>query len=368
MIQILYILIITSVVCSLLGVFLIFRNMAMLCDAISHCVLLGIVLAFFTVKDLSGIYLIISASISGVISCICIELLSKARKISKDSAVGIIFTLFFSIAVILISKYAKNYHLDVDMVLMGELILAPFNKIKIMGTTLPKSLAVMSTVGILNILYLALNFKKLCLASFDEIYAKTAGIRMSLLYYSFMTMVSLTAVAAFDTVGAILTISFFIAPSASAYLITKRIKRTVVIAVIYAIINSVAAYKLASAFNVSMSGMCAAVAGVSFLLTFLFNKEGLITKIFSMYRKKIRFRNELIIFHIGNHARGESSTLENGVLSIGSHLAWSELKLRHYINNLIRKGYVYKDGIKGVYLLTEKGLEFEKTLKREYGI
>ena len=95
MIQILYILIVTSIACSILGVFLVLRNLAMLSDAISHSVLLGIVLAFFVVRDLSSIYLIIAAGLSGVLSCICIEALSKSRKISNDAAVGIVFPCSF---------------------------------------------------------------------------------------------------------------------------------------------------------------------------------------------------------------------------------------------------------------------------------
>lgn len=368
MIQILYILIITSIACSLLGVFLLLRNMAMLSDAISHSVLLGIVLAFFVTKDLSSIYLIIAASISGLISCICMELLAKSRKISKDAAVGIVFTFFFSLAVILISKYAKNAHLDVDMVLMGELILAPFDRIMIANVSVPRSLLLMSVVLVINIIYLLINFRSLSISSFDEIYAKTVGINISILYYVFMTMVSMTAVAAFDTVGAILSISFFIAPAASAYLITKKIKSTILISVIYAIINSIVAYVLAINLNVSISGMCATVSCINFLLTFVLYKDGFITKLLDYHRKRLKFRDELLILHIGQHSKGDTCVMENGISSIEVHIAWSSAKLRAAVKSLISKNYIYEDKEKSVYMLTDKGIEFEKKLKKDYGI
>lgn len=291
MIEVLWILIITSMACSLLGVFLVIRNMAMLSDAVSHSVLLGIVLAYFVVKDLSSIFLIVSASAAGVISCVCMEWLAKSKRISKDSAIGIVFTLFFSIAVILISKFAKNVHLDVDMVLMGELILAPFDRMRFLGISVPKSMVIMGCVFILNAIYLRWNFRTLVISSFDEVFAKTAGISMAIMYYVYISMVSMTAVAAFHTVGAILAISFFIAPAASAFLITKKIKMTVLVSLIYAIINSIVSYFLSLKYNVSMSGMCAGVSGLSFLLTLVFYKDGILISTIRRHRGRIALKN-----------------------------------------------------------------------------
>ena len=368
MIQILYILIVTSIACSILGVFLVLRNLAMLSDAISHSVLLGIVLAFFVVRDLSSIYLIIAAGLSGVLSCICIEALSKSRKISNDAAVGIVFPLFFSLAVILISKYAKNVHLDTDMVLTGELTLAPFDTISLLGMTLPKSLVVMSIMVVVNVIYVAINFRTLSISTFDPTYANTVGISMGLLYYSLMTMISMTAVASFTTVGAILSISFFICPAASAYLITKKIKMTILVAILYAIINSVIAYFTAIRYNVSISGMCAGISGITFMLTFLFYKDGFITRFMDRHRKKVKFKKEMLILHMANHTLDSNMFSENGMASMKYHLAWNGLMLKNYISRLISAGYVYEDKKKGIYVLTDKGMELQAQIKRTYGL
>ena len=125
---------------------------------------------------------------------------------------------------------------------------------------------------------------------------------------------------------------------------------------------------IALKFNVSLSGMCATVSGINFLLTFLFYKDGFITKLVELYRKRIRFRDELLLLHIGNHSHGEAYTVENGISTIESHIAWSGVKLRAAIKSLIRKQYVYEDKEKSVYVLTDKGIELEKKLKKDYGI
>ena len=114
-----------SVACVLPGVFLILRGISLMSDAISHAVLLGIVLSFFIVKDLGSPLLIIGASLAGVLTVSLTELLIHSKRLKKDAAIGLVFPVFFSIGVILINLGARNIHLDTDAVLLGELALAP---------------------------------------------------------------------------------------------------------------------------------------------------------------------------------------------------------------------------------------------------
>ena len=139
--------------CSILGVFLVLKSMAMVSDAITHTILLGIVLAFFIVHDLNSPLLIIGAGIVGVLTVYLVELLNSTRLLKEDSAIGIVFPLLFSMAVILISKYTKNVHLDVDSVLLGELAFAPFNRIEIFGFSVAKSLVSIFIIFIVGALY-----------------------------------------------------------------------------------------------------------------------------------------------------------------------------------------------------------------------
>ncbi len=124
----LIILILTAISCTLLGVFLLLRNLSMLTDAISHTVLLGIVLAYFIVKDLDSPLLILGASMMGIITVYLIETIGNSKFAKYDDAIGIVFPILFSLAVVLISKFFRNAHLDIDIVLMGEVLFSSLDK------------------------------------------------------------------------------------------------------------------------------------------------------------------------------------------------------------------------------------------------
>ena len=368
MIESLYILIITSLACAVLGVFLVLRRLSMVSDAISHSVLLGIVIGYFVTKDIGSVLLIIGASLFGVLTTVCIELLIKSKRVTEDASVGIIFPLFFSIAVILITRYARNVHLDTEMVLIGEIILAPLHRINFLGLSLPKTLVQMSFVLLINIVFIAVFFRKLKISSFDPVYAGVAGIAGAGLYYVFMALVSFTAVSAFESVGAILTISFFISPAASAYLISKDLKITILLAAVYAVVNSCIGYFLAVKFNVSMSGMCALVSGLTFMITIALYPGGIITKIVRYIKNKNRFSRELLILHIDNHTGKKNALGELGYSTIREHIAWSDSKLKYVLDKLIKKGYVYRAKERGVYSLTETGKKLSDDIRKHYGL
>lgn len=368
MIESLYILIITSLACAVLGVFLVLRRLSMVSDAISHSVLLGIVIGYFVTKDIGSVLLIIGASLFGVLTTVCIELLIKSKRVTEDASVGIIFPLFFSIAVILITRYARNVHLDTEMVLIGEIILAPLHRINFLGLSLPKALGQMVFVLLINTVFIAVFFRKLKISSFDPVYAGVAGIAGAGLYYVFMALVSFTAVSAFESVGAILTISFFISLAASAYLISKDLKITIFLAAVYAVVNSCIGYFLAVKFNVSMSGMCALVSGLTFMITIAVYPGGIITKMIRYIKNKNRFSRELLILHIDNHTGKKNALGELGYSTIREHIAWSDRKLKYVLDKLIKKGYVYRAKERGVYSLTETGEKLSDDIRKHYGL
>ena len=169
--QTLLVLLVTAIACSIIGVFLVLRRLSMLADAISHSILLGIVLAYFIVKDITSVYLVFGAAIFGVITVFSIESLSKTKLVKNDDAVGIVFPMFFALAVILITKYARNVHLDVDIVLMGEVIMAPLNTVNFLGVEIPKSLLQMSIMGLINLAFIWIFFKELKLTTHRSLHS-----------------------------------------------------------------------------------------------------------------------------------------------------------------------------------------------------
>ena len=140
-IDVLLVAIVVSAACAIPGTFLVLRRMAMMSDAISHTVLLGIVLAFFVVADLSSPILIVGAALVGLLTVVLVEAVSRTGLVREDTAIGLVFPALFSIAVILISSLAGNVHLDSDAVLLGEIAFAPFNRFTPFGVDLGPSRA-----------------------------------------------------------------------------------------------------------------------------------------------------------------------------------------------------------------------------------
>ena len=353
----LFVLVATAMACAILSPFLVLRKLSMVSDAISHSVLLGIVIAFFIVKDVGSPFLIAGAALFGVITVFVVEFLSGTGLVKNDDAVGIVFPMFFALAVVLITKFARNVHLDTDVVLMGEVIIASLNRVEFIGMSLPKALVQMGILLLINLLFVIIFFKELKITTFDRGFAKLAGFSSVALFYVLMTLSSFTAVTAFDAVGAILVVSFLITPGAAAYLISKDLKVMIAISVGYAVINSIIGYVFSLLMNVSMSGMTATVAGVTFLLTFLFNREGLITAIFIRLQRKSELKLGLFLNHIGNHSGKKEESEELGLGSIKNHLKWKQAEVDKIAGRLIKKGFIRIDIDKNIYDLTERGRE-----------
>ena len=364
----LLVLIMTSITCAIIGSFLVLRKLSMVYDAISHTVLLGIVAAFFIVNDVSSPLLIAGAALFGVITVFAIEMLSGTGLVKNDDAVGIVFPMFFALAVILITKFAGNVHLDTDIVLMGEVIMAPLNRMEILGISMPKALFQMSVLFVVNLVFITVFFKELKITTFDKEFAMVSGFSSVVLFYALMTLSSMTAVVAFDAVGAVLVVSFLITPGAAAYLITKDLKKMIAVSCLYAVINSLTGYSLAMLLNVSMSGMTAAVAGGSFFLTFLFCKEGFITRVILRIRNKREFRLDLMTMHIGNHMGQSAEKSELGLATIKNHLKWKQKDIENRAKKLIERDIVYIDKNLNIYRLTEKGEMRYNKLKFDYGM
>ena len=264
--------ILISVACSLLGVFLVLRSMSMLTDAISHTVLLGIVLSFFITHKLDSPLLIVGATLTGLLTVYFVEVLSDSKLVKEDAAIGIVLSILFSIAIILISKYTANIHLDIDAVLLGEIAFAPFHTPEIFGFKLATGLVSGLAILVVNLLFITIFFKEIKISIFDKALALTLGLLPEVFHYLLMTLVSVTSVISFDIVGATLMISFMVGPATTAYMISKNLKTMLVYSSLIGIISSILGYHVAVFLDVSISGSIAVVIGVIFFIV-LFGKR-----------------------------------------------------------------------------------------------
>ncbi|MEK3807505.1 metal ABC transporter permease [Metabacillus sp. JX24] len=268
-----------GITCAIIGCFLILRRMAMLADAISHSVLLGIVGAYFVSKSLDGVSMFIGAAIVGLLTAFLVQVLN-AKGVQSDAAIGVVFTSLFAVGVILLSLFGGNIHLDVDHALMGEITFIPWNTLTLAGMDVgPKAVWMLGSVLVINLILIALFYKEFKITSFDPQMAAAIGIPVLVMHYLQMGMLSITTVASFDSVGAILVVAMLIVPASAAYLLTDKLSHMLVISSGIGVLSAVLGYWSATWLNVSIAGAMATAAGAIFFLAFLFSPtHGMLAK------------------------------------------------------------------------------------------
>lgn len=271
--------------CGLIGVFLILRKVAMMADAISHTVLLGIVIAFIITRELSGVHMLVGAVFAGLLTAILVQWLNSLN-VQQDASIGTVFTTLFAIGVILIEVFVGNAHLDVQHALMGEITFIPWDKISLpfIGG-IPKVTALLALVFMIVLFFIVAFYKEWKITTFDPALAASLGIPVLLMHYVFMSLVSITTVASFDAVGAIMVVAMLITPATSAYLWTDKLSIMLVLSGLFGIISAVVGYYIAALIDTSISGSMAFATGILFLISFIFSpKHGLLSK----YVKPVR--------------------------------------------------------------------------------
>jgi manganese/zinc/iron transport system permease protein len=316
--------VIVAVACALPGVFLVLRKMSMMSDSITHTILLGIVLAFFMVHDLSSPLLIFGAAMIGVVTVWLTEMLGRTRLLAEDAAIGIVFPLLFSIAIILITRYAGSVHLDTDSVLLGELAFAPFDRMIVAGVDIgAKAIYTTGVLLLLNLVVIIVFFKELKIATFDPMLAAVLGFTPTLVHYGLMTLVSLTTVGAFQAVGSILVVAFMIGPPVTAYLLTDDLKWMLILSGLIGAVNGILGYQIAALLDVSIAGSMAVMTGIIFLLVFVFApSRGFISALRRRRNQKIQFAKMTLLFHLYNHEGSEYEAQEAGLDTIQTELHW----------------------------------------------
>ena len=198
---------------ALLSCFLVLKGWALMGDAISHAVLPGIVLAY-----IAGIPLIIGAFGAGMVCAISTGYLSDNSRVKQDTVMGVVFSGMFGIGIILYTSIETEAHLD--HILFGNMLGVGAQDLWTAGI-------ISLTVAVL----LLVNWKALMLHAFDPAQARVSGLRVGLLHYGLLTLLSLTIVATLTATGLILAIGLLIAPGAIAFLTARRFGTMMVVAV-----------------------------------------------------------------------------------------------------------------------------------------
>jgi manganese/zinc/iron transport system permease protein len=225
----------------------------------------------------------------------------------------------------------------------------------------PKALYVMLSLLLANLLFITVFYKELKLSTFDAGLASTFGFLPGVMHYSFMGLVSITAVGAFDTVGSILVVALMIAPPSAAYLLTDDLIRMLQYSAGIGIFSAITGFFIASAFDSSISGCMATMTGVCFLITFLFApKRGLVAITKRRTSQKLEFARGVLAVHLCNHAGSEEEREECRAEHLTKHIRWDAGFARQVVDSSLKEELIEEE--QGFLKLTPKGLQLADVL------
>lgn len=262
-----------AIACSMIGTILVLRRMAMLSDAISHAVLPGIVISYLLFNELDYSQFLVAAVLTAIITTLLIELVSKLAKYRRDVSMGMVYTLLFSIGIILISKNPE-IPIQSDHVLQGNLEIIPIEKAIIVDGDLslgPQPLwsAIANVMSIL--VFFVFGYRAMKLISFDEEFAKVNGINVKSWNLIFLIITSITVVISFNSVGAILVIGFIVIPPATAMILSNRFANVIALSALTGCVACIAGVYIAKHFDVSIAGTICLTMGAIFALVFCYD-------------------------------------------------------------------------------------------------
>lgn len=331
-----------AIACAIPGTFLVLKKWALLSDAIAHSILLGIVLAFWVTNQIQSPLSMLFAVAIGMATVWGSESLVRSKLIKEDAAIGLIFPVFFSLAVILAFWIGKNTHLDQDAVLLGELALAPLRRLVWAGVDWgPVSGWYVGVVMMLSIIMTIRFFRPLSVTLFDPLLSKAVGLSPGLGMMGLMMMVSLTTVVSYDAVGSILVVCLMVTPACIALLITRELKRVLIMACVVGVVAAVLGYWVAVWLDATIAGSIAGTLGVLFLLTFIFSPlQGVWSHRVLMQQEKIEFACKILVVHLYSHAGTVIENQENTIEHMGRHMNWDIGYSNQVIQFGLARGYV----------------------------
>jgi len=245
--------VLAAVVCALLSCWLVLVGWSLMGDAVSHAVLPGVVLAYVV-----GAPFALGALVFGLLAVVLIGVVRGASRVKEDAAIGIVFTTLFALGLVLISVTPSQT--DLNHIIFGN----------VLGVSLGDLLQI-GVLGAVAFVLLVLKRRDLTLYSFDPVHAHAIGLSPRLLGALLLGTLALTAVVALQVVGVVLVVSMLIIPGATAYLLTDRFGRMLVIAPVVSALCSVAGIYLSYYLDTASGGMVVLAQGAVFALVYLFS-------------------------------------------------------------------------------------------------
>ncbi len=239
-------------VCGFLSCFVTLKGWSLMGDALSHSVVPGVALAYIL-----GLPFALGAFATGLLAAGGMGFVKNHSRIREDATIGVVFTTFFAVGLLLISLFPTN--VGIKEIVFGN----------ILGISDPDILQVL-IISAVALLILGLKWRDLMLFCFDPNQARSLGLNTTRLHFLLLTLLSAVAVAALQTVGAILVVAMFVTPGATAYLLTDRFGRMIGIATALGMVTSFAGAYGSYFFDGATGGCIVVLQTLVFLAAFIF--------------------------------------------------------------------------------------------------
>lgn len=247
--------IVIGIVSGAVGCFIILRSMSLMGDAISHAVLPGVAISFIL-----GINFFIGAIVFGLLASVIITYIKENSIIKADTAIGITFSSFLALGVILIG--VANSSTDLFHILFGNIL-------AVQDIDKWLTLGVAAVVLVIIIFF----FKELELTSFDAVLAKTMGFKVQFYHYLLMCLLTLVSVTAMQSVGTILIVAMLITPAATAYLYVDDLKKMVLLSSTIGAVTSIVGLYIGYTFNIAAGSSIVLTLALVFAISFVISPK-----------------------------------------------------------------------------------------------
>ena len=246
-------------VCAFLSCYLMLKGWSLIGDALSHSIVPGVAGAYML-----GLPFSVGAFFSGGLAAGAMLFLNQRTKLREDAIIGLIFSAFFGLGLFMVSLSPTS--VNIQTIVLGNIL-----------AITPEDTLQLAIIGFVSLAILLVKWKDLMVVFFDENHARSIGLNPTALRLMFFTLLSASTVAALQTVGAFLVICMVVTPGATAYLLTDRFPRLLMLAVLIGTVTSFVGAYASYFLDGATGGIIVVLQTAIFLLAFLFApKHGLI--------------------------------------------------------------------------------------------
>ena len=242
---------VTALCTGLLSAWIILIGWSLLGDAISHSVLPGVVIAYIV-----GLPFSVGALLSALATVALIGTVKETTKLKDDTSIGIVFTTFFALGVVLVTKTPSNT--DLHHILFGN----------VLGIRQEVMIQVL-VIAVVTTIFMFIRRRDITLWAFDSGHAKALGVNRRLMHASMLVTLALVIVASMQAIGVILVVAMLITPGASAFLMTQKMHNMLWIAPLFSIITAMVGLSVSYLIDVSSGGMVVVTQGLTFAVIWL---------------------------------------------------------------------------------------------------